>query len=326
MRNGIVLLGVLVLAFGCSTSEPATPATRTEREASPAPARMQSPPEPAPEPAPAPAPPPDGVAWMGGSAVRYAAYAWDDTRHPERAIVLVHGWASDRSVWDAQIEALAGAARVLAIDLPGHGESDLPEETLTMDLFAEAIRAVLDDAGIERAALVGHSNGTPTIRQFYRNYPKRTGALIVVDGALRRMFDDEAAAQFHASLSGENYKDFVTTMVEGMAGASPEPEALRDRILPMALETPHRTIVEAFDAGADPTIWIEDPITVPLLVVLAEAPFWTEAYERHVREMARSDVEYRTFGGVSHFVQIDAPDAFNGAVLGFLESIGFTGP
>src|SRR5215470_17844747 len=42
------------------------------------------------------------------------------------AVVFVHGWASDLSVWTRQIEPLDGRVRLLLLDLPGHGRSDAP--------------------------------------------------------------------------------------------------------------------------------------------------------------------------------------------------------
>ena len=84
------------------------------------------------------------------------------------ALVLVHGWGCNLNHWRDQIPELSKRARVIAVDLPGHGSSDKPETKYDMDLFAAAIDAVMKDAGVERAVLVGHSMGTPVIRQFYR--------------------------------------------------------------------------------------------------------------------------------------------------------------
>src|SRR3989442_10700990 len=97
----------------------------------------------------------------------------------EPALVFVHGWSCDRSFWEAQMASptLARGRRLLAVDLPGHGESDKPAIHYTMDLFARAIASVLDDAGVRRAVLVGHSMGTPVIRQFYRLHPSRTAGV-----------------------------------------------------------------------------------------------------------------------------------------------------
>jgi pimeloyl-ACP methyl ester carboxylesterase len=51
-----------------------------------------------------------------------------------------------------------------------------------MDLFARAIEAVLNHAGVDQAVLAGHSMGTPVVRQFW--LPKKTLALIMVDGSI----------------------------------------------------------------------------------------------------------------------------------------------
>jgi pimeloyl-ACP methyl ester carboxylesterase len=85
-----------------------------------------------------------------------------------QTLLFVHGWSCDLSVWRLQVPAFASKARVIVIDLPGHGRSDAPDIPYTMDLFAKAVDAVLRDAGLSRAILIGHSMGTPVVRQFYR--------------------------------------------------------------------------------------------------------------------------------------------------------------
>src|SRR5437588_8885046 len=62
------------------------------------------------------------------------------------AIVFIHGWACNQGFWREQIPALAEHARLLLIDLPGHGQSDKPHVDYTMDYFAEAVLAVMRDA------------------------------------------------------------------------------------------------------------------------------------------------------------------------------------
>jgi len=60
--------------------------------------------------------------------------------------------------------------------------------------YGEAYESALDDAQVQRAVLVGHSNGTPAIRQLYRDHPERVAGLVVIDGPLQRMLSAEAAA------------------------------------------------------------------------------------------------------------------------------------
>ena len=113
------------------------------------------------------------------------------------AIVFVHGWCCDHTVWRDQAPALAGKVRAIYIDLPGYGRSDRPKTDYTMDVFAKGVDAVLRDAGVEQAILVGHSMGTPVVRQYYRLYPAKTKALVsrlavprVQPGARLRVYYD----------------------------------------------------------------------------------------------------------------------------------------
>jgi pimeloyl-ACP methyl ester carboxylesterase len=234
----------------------------------------------------------------------------------DEALVFVHGWACDRSVWDEQMKAV-GARHAIAIDLPGHGASSLPAATLSMDLFARSIAAVLDDAHVARAVLVGHSNGTPVTREFFRLYPQRTAGLVVVDGALRAFFDDPKEADgFLEPLRGANYLANATKLVDGMLPPTAT-RAHRDHIRSVMLATPQRTMVEGMQAALDPSIWRDDKITVPVLVVLARSRFWDAQYENYVRDLC-PDVEYDTLDGVSHFLMLDKPAEFNALLVNFL--------
>jgi pimeloyl-ACP methyl ester carboxylesterase len=239
------------------------------------------------------------------------------------AVVFVHGWSGDHTLWRDQAAALDGKHRAVYIDLPGHGASDKPEDaTYTMGFFARSVEAVLADAGVGRAVLVGHSNGTPVVRQFYRLYPDRTAGLVVVDGALRRFFDDRA--QFDAWVArfgGADAREQASRYVDSITARSTSD--VRERIRRVVLATPPHVMVRSLDATWDPTLWSEDPIRVPLLVVLARAPFWDAEYEAFVRRLA-PDVAYRTVEGTSHFLMMDKPGEFNDLLLAFVDRT--TGP
>jgi pimeloyl-ACP methyl ester carboxylesterase len=102
-----------------------------------------------------------------------------------KTIVLVHGWTCDDTSWSAQVPALSKHYRVITLDLPGHGQSESPKDgKFSMDLFARAIEAVRAERRIDKIALVGHSMGTPVIRQYARLYPQHVAALVIVDGVV----------------------------------------------------------------------------------------------------------------------------------------------
>lgn len=233
-----------------------------------------------------------------------------------RTLVFVHGWTCDLSVWRMQVPAFARKARVIAVDLPGHGQSDKPDIDYTMDLFARAIDAVLRDAGVARATLVGHSMGTPVVRQFYRLFPEKTAALVAVDGSLRALFSREEAEKLLTPYRGSEYRHALEAFADYMIPA--DQAALREELKAVMTKTPQRVALSAFENMIDPANFREDPIRVPLLNVLARASRWPEGYEAYVRRLA-PDADYRVMDGVGHFLMLQKPEEFNAILADFLE-------
>jgi len=242
-----------------------------------------------------------------------------------KAVVLVHGWTCDMSVWAAQVAALAGRVRVVVLDLPGHGGSDKPAVDYTMDRFAAAIEAVLKDAGVRRAVLVGHSMGTPVVRQFYRRDPERTLGLVAVDGALRRLISDpEQIRGFVGRFEGPGYADAVGGMMDAMFTQAAPPGA-REAVRAVAVATPQAVAVSAMKGMLDLSIWGDDPIRVPLLVVNAKSPMWSAEYEAYVRSLD-PQVEFHTIEGAGHFLMMEKPAEFDRLLDGFLARLGLMKP
>ena len=240
-----------------------------------------------------------------------------DTGGAKPALVLVHGWACDLRVWRAQLESLAARARVITVDLPGHGQSEPSDSELSMDLFAKATAAVMDHAGVERAVLVGHSNGTPVIRQFYRLFPNRTRALVVVDGPLKQMLTDKIVAQVKPQLSEEKFRETVAAMIDAMPGDE-LPQDTRAEIKTIGLAQPHAAVLGGLLAAADAKIWDPDPIEAPLLLILAAQPSWNDEYLNFVKQLA-PQAEIHVLPGVSHFIMMERPAEFDSLLLGFLD-------
>jgi pimeloyl-ACP methyl ester carboxylesterase len=211
----------------------------------------------------------------------------------------------------------AGNTRILLIDLPGHGHSDKPQIEYSMDLFARSVDAVLQDAGVEAAVLVGHSMGVPVSRQFYRRFPHKTRALVAVDGSLRA-FDDKAGEfeQLIARLSGPDYKDTQAKFIDSMF-TDKTPASIRKTVKATMQSAPQHVAVSALKGIVDPAIWKDDTIAVPLQVIVAQAPFWSADYEQYVRKLA-PQVDYRVMDSVGHFPMLENPGAFNELLAAFL--------
>ncbi|MDQ2978707.1 MAG: alpha/beta fold hydrolase [Acidobacteriota bacterium] len=265
-------------------------------------------------PSPAPEPPgaPSRFATLDGNRIHYQVAG-----SGPKTLVFVHGWSCDLSVWRFQVPAFAPKARVIVLDLPGHGRSDAPQIAYTMDFFARAIDAVLRDAGVSRATLIGHSMGTPVVRQFFRRFPEKTAALVAVDGSLRVLISDaEARERFLAPYRGPEYRERLERFADAMFSA--DQAQLRDPMKAVMTKTPQHVLVSAAESMLDPANFREDPIRVPLLSVLAKSPFWGEDYEAFLRGLA-PQLDFKVMEGVRHFLMLEKPDEFNAILAAFLE-------
>src|SRR5215468_3618351 len=215
----------------------------------------------------------DHFAKLDAMRVHYQNYG-----EGKEAVVFIHGWSCSLKYWKANIPAFVNQSRVIAIDLPGHGESDKPQTTYSMDLFARAIDAVLTDAGVERATLIGHSMGTPVIRQFYRKYPNKTLALVIVDGNLRQFSNLEQMKQLIEPLRGPNYKERAGMIIGGISQAVKDKKT-QEEIRTAMMSAPQHVMVGAMDAMMDDAIWKQDKINAPTLAVMAKQPQWNDEYE-----------------------------------------------
>ena len=234
-------------------------------------------------------------------------------------IVFIHGWACNAGFWREQVPAFADKAKLVLIDLAGHGESDKPEVDYTMDYFADGVIAVMRDAKVEKATLVGHSMGTPIICKVYAKAPERVAGLVAVDGFLRRpKVNAEQAEAMAAPYRKPEYREPVKQMVNFMF-SNPGTEALRERVTEEMLKTPQHVMAsvmgEMFDLKQP--AWDLNKVDVPVMSINAKSPMWTENYENYVRSLS-DKTEYRLIDGTGNFVMLEKPSEFNATLVEML--------
>lgn len=251
---------------------------------------------------------------FGANKVHYVTAGKGD-----HAIVFVHCWAGNSDFWREQIPALSDKARLILVDLPGHGQSDKPHTDYTMDYFATAVLAVMRGAHVKNATLIGHSMGVPVICRVYRQAPEEVAALVAVDGVLRRpAMTLEQAERFKAPFGMPEYRTHTTNFIRAMFPI-PGTEALRDRVLGELLATPQYVMLGAMEGmfGADQPDWDLKSVNVPVLVINAKNPMWTVDYEVYVRSLSpRTD--YRVVEGTGHWLMLEKPDEFNRVLIDML--------
>jgi pimeloyl-ACP methyl ester carboxylesterase len=116
---------------------------------------------------------------VGG--VTLAVHEWPG-RGP--AVVAVHGLTASHACWASVADALAPAARLIAYDLRGRGESDKPVTGYSLAAHGEDLAGLLDHFGLTRAVLIGHSLGAGIALRFAVAHPRRVAKLVLIDGGL----------------------------------------------------------------------------------------------------------------------------------------------
>lgn len=107
-------------------------------------------------------------------------------------IALTHGWRGPTADWPPNVFALREHARLLVYDVRGQGKTTEPEEpaAYSMPQYAADLRALLDALEIERAHIVGVSQGGMIAAQFAVDYPERTRSLVISDSTAGNGVDE----------------------------------------------------------------------------------------------------------------------------------------
>ena len=113
--------------------------------------------------------------------IKYAEFKKIKVRYSDtgkgRVIVLLHGFLCSHEIWDGFIKKLSKKFRVIAIDLPGHGETPSIGYYHSMELLAQSVKAVLDKAGVRRYVIAGHSMGGYAALAFAELFPENVSGL-----------------------------------------------------------------------------------------------------------------------------------------------------
>jgi pimeloyl-ACP methyl ester carboxylesterase len=233
------------------------------------------------------------------------------------ALLLTHGFSSTSQMWAGQVEPFSKHFKLITWDMRGHGQSDYPadpaaySEAATVDDMA----ALLDAAGARSAVIGGLSLGGYMSLAFHRAHPERTRALLIIDTGPGYK-SDEARAAWNANAL-KTADRFDARGLGEVAQQSAERRLVRHRDA-TGLAHAARGMLTQWDSRVIESL---PGIAVPSLVVVGadDAPFLNASSYMAAKIPGAKLV---TIPAAGHAANIDQPDAFNAAVLGFLEETG----
>lgn len=223
-------------------------------------------------------------------------------------VLLIHGVGMRAEAWGPQIAALSADYRVIAVDMPGHGESDLlPDDAQLPDYVAWAAR-VIRALALGPVAVAGHSMGALITAGLAVEHPDLVSRAAILNGVHRRSAEARAAvlaraaeiATGHAEIEAPLARWFATTEV-----------SVREQVAGWLRAVPHAGYAAAYQAFAEGDRIYADrlgKIICPLLVITADGD------KNSTPDMARAMAAMAPFGrviiipGHRHMVNLTAPD------------------
>jgi YbgC/YbaW family acyl-CoA thioester hydrolase len=244
------------------------------------------------------------------------------------AILFVHGYPLDRTVWRDQIDGLDGYRRI-APDLRGMGQSDAPDLGYSMGVYAADLAALLDALGVDEVVLCGLSMGGYVIFEFLRRWRDRVRAVILVDtraeadGTEARRARDVAAAAARENGAGAIADAMLPKLLApGTVEASPE---LAERIRVMMAGTPVAGIVGALAAmrdRRDGTGLLPTLAGLPALVIVGEEDVLTPPDGARRIAAAIPGARLVVIAGAGHLTPVERPSETTAAIRDFLRLVG----
>ena len=237
-------------------------------------------------------------------------------------ILLIHGsWVSARC-WTNQLRGVGGALSVLAVDLPGHGESD-PSDAASVEEYAEVLGDALDELGTGPVIAAGHSLGGAVAVALAARRPGAVRGLVLLSSCEKIPHSDGAAERLLAALPGPLRRIVFLSMAKKVLFAPGAPahavslgmEELRS-CRPETMLKDMRA-AEALDLAETAT-----RLDVPTLILCGSRDKLTPPAlsARLSGLIPRSRL--RIIEGAGHMLPLECPDRVNQEILQFAGALG----
>ncbi len=239
-------------------------------------------------------------------------------------IVLIHHLAGNTKSWFNQIPYFAKDYQVIAYDLRGHGRSAEPKQAFTMDDLADDLFLLLQELGIKKCSIIGHSIGGMIAPLFALKHGSMVDALIIVSGAIQPLADDKLAG-YSAMREIARTKGMEALVEYRRANNQISPKITNNAMLwnhfkHLYRETSVQGYIRMSEALATmPSLTSKmKEIRRPILGVVGDLD--TVFMETMKILSVSANVSMKVMRYCGHFVMMEEPDEFNSMITNFLNT------
>jgi pimeloyl-ACP methyl ester carboxylesterase len=236
-------------------------------------------------------------------------------------VVLIHGSGVSARYWRDQLEGLADVTRTVAVDLPGHGQSD-PVPDPSLEAYAEAVGGLIRALGLGPSIVVGHSLGGAVALTLAARRPELVRALVLLASCAKLPPWNAAIEQFFTALPGPVRRlVFFASAKRLLFSPGAPPHAVRlalDEIRDCRLETLRRDIAVAR------TMDVRDraaAVKVPTLVIAGSRDAITPPALSIALGEAIPQARVAVLDGVGHMVHLEAPGRVNDEIRALIATL-----
>jgi pimeloyl-ACP methyl ester carboxylesterase len=166
------------------------------------------------------------------------------------AVVLLHGFLENQSMWDAFIPEFSNKNRIITIDLLGHGATECMGYVHTMEDNANVVHAVLSHLRIRKAIFVGHSMGGYVALAFAELFPKMMKGLVLLNSTAKADSEERKINRDRAIVAvKQNYVNFIRMSIGNLFSVDNREhlDVFIEKVKKEALKTPLQGIVAALE-------------------------------------------------------------------------------
>jgi 3-oxoadipate enol-lactonase len=240
-------------------------------------------------------------------------------------LLLIHGFPLDRTLWRAQIAGLQQQYRVIAPDLRGFGQSsDTDGEAVSMEQYADDMKALLDSLSVKQVVIGGLSMGGYITLAFIAQYADRVKGLILAN--TRAVADTEESRHTRLTNAELVRENGTALLIESMAPKMLAPSAKSEmtiavRSMMARQRSPGvRSALLGMAARPDRTALLRF-ITVPTLIITGSADLLIPPDDSEAMHNLIPNSQLVNIPDAGHLSNLDKADAFNDAVREFYAKV-----
>jgi pimeloyl-ACP methyl ester carboxylesterase len=240
-------------------------------------------------------------------------------------LLLIHGMAGSSETWRAVLPQLAKHYRVVAPDLLGHGQSAKPRGDYSLGAFAVWLRDLLDELGISRATIVGHSLGGGVAMQFVYQHPDYCQRLILISsgglgpdvGWTLRLLSAPGAEFVLPVIAPQpvlNVGNKLRSWLTGVGIRSPRGgemwssySSLSDAQTRAAFLRTLRSVVDYRGQAVSALNRLHVRSELPILAIWGDQDRIIPVEHGYAAQEARPDSRLEVLAGIGHFPQVECP-------------------